>query len=54
MKKLRLLLLPVGAVVELSILVTCWIVSFVNLALSEQIMEWATSNLPTLYWYIGE
>lgn len=54
MKKLRLLLLPFGAIVELSLLACCWVVALVRLRAANRMMDWVARTLPSLDWYIGE
>lgn len=54
MKKLRLLLLPFGAIAELCVLAGCWAVALVRPRVAERMMNWATRTLPTLHWYIGD
>ncbi len=54
MRRLRLLLLPLGAVAELLVLGTCWSLALPSPRTSKRLMDWATSTLPTLNWYIGE
>lgn len=54
MKRLRLVLLPLGAVAELCVLAGCWALAITSPKRAERLMAWATATLPTIHWYIGE
>lgn len=52
MWRLKLLLLPFGAIAELTALATCWLLFvFGSKKKASEIHNWATSTLPTLDWY---
>ena len=53
-KRLRLLLLPFGAVAELTVLAVCWTLALTSPARAEKLMWLAMAKLPTIHWYIGE
>ena len=54
MWRLRLFLIPFGAVVELVVLCACWMVARVKPAAAEKILLLAQAHLPSLQWYMGE
>lgn len=54
MNKLRLLLMPFAAVVELLMLVVCWVVAVVNKNAGEKVVKWSTRKLPNISWYMGQ
>lgn len=54
MWRFRSLLLPLAAIAELLILAACWVVAVFRPKRAERMMNWATSTLPSLNWYIGE
>ena len=53
MKRFRLFLLPIGAILELLTLAVSWVLAFIKPDYSERIVSWAKTILPTLEWYIG-
>ncbi len=54
MWRLRLLLLPFTAIIELLIFVACYIMSVFSLKVAKHIIKKALRILPPLRWYIGE
>ena len=55
MRKMRLLLLPLGAAAELLVLAIAWGLALTGATgKSIALHDWATSTMPTVYWYIGE
>ena len=54
MWRLRLLLLPFGAVAELLVLAACWALEVTAPKHAKRLTQWATRTLPSLQWYIGE
>ena len=55
MWRLRLLLLPFGAVAELLFLAAAWTLTAVGATKKAQALhDWAVTKLPSLDWYIGE
>ena len=55
MRRMRLLALPFGAAAELSILLAAWCLALAGQeARAQKLHDWATTNLPTLDWYMGE
>lgn len=51
MKRLRLLLLPFAALVEMALLAACWVTALVHPEKAQRMIEWATSALPGSEWY---
>ena len=55
MRRMRLLVLPFGAAAELFILLVMRCLAFAGQeARAQKLHDWATTNLPTLDWYMGE
>ena len=55
MSRLRLLLIPFGAVAELCVLATCWFLALVGARTkARRLHDWATNTLLDLDWYTGE
>ena len=52
--RLRLFLIPFGAVAELVVLCACWMVARVKPAAAERLVLLAQAHLPSLQWYMGE
>lgn len=53
MKRMRLLLLPIGAAVELLLLSVCWLVAAPCPRAARKLSDWAESALPGPRWYLG-
>lgn len=54
MWRLRLILVPFGAVAELLLLAVGWSLALSGrLERSRALLEWATRNLPSMDWYVG-
>lgn len=53
MPRWRLLLLPFGALAELSLLAARYLMAQVDAARLERLMHWSRRRLPDLDWYIG-
>ncbi|EMN3634460.1 hypothetical protein R3Q56_006704 [Pseudomonas aeruginosa] len=53
MSRLRLFLLPLALVVELTLLALAWMLAFVKPPAAEAVARWATTRLPSFSWYVG-
>jgi len=55
MWRLKLLLLPFGAIAELIVLAMAWMLAIVGASdRSQALHDWATSKLPNLDWYTNK
>ncbi len=54
MKELRILLLPIGAILELASLVFCWILALRFPATAEKATNFFMGKLPDMKWYLGK
>jgi hypothetical protein len=54
MKKFRLLWLPFGALIELVVLMVCWIMAVIEPNTAKKMTDWAMRTPPSIHWYIGE
>lgn len=52
MRKLKIFLIPIMAIIELLIIATAWCCAFIGLTvIAERITKWAMSWLPRREWY---
>jgi len=54
MWRFRLLLLPIGSVIELIAMAMIWLISIISPTKAEKAAVWTKNKLPNLYWYMGE
>lgn len=54
MRRLRLLLLPVGATCELMLLLACYATAVFSPRQGRRLMNWSINHLPNFAWYIGK
>lgn len=53
MKRLRILLLPFGALVELFLLLICLVLVIFSTRTASKLIDAANRSLPSMRWYLG-